>query len=952
METAMDVLDRFVAAEESVVDKLFRSRGQTLRLELQSQRMLSPESQNQSSGLATFPCLLLFPQLDAAHRALLAGLRLVKTQSPTLSDRARSSAELLFERALEFKTLHATYAWYHQLMPPPSDPKLDALFRLPLDCLEAYAVCMDALAPFAERPDDWYLMCDRLHDAFSDITTQRTRAMDMLALEEGLGSGIDLVARTLIAQNVVSIQMTGDASLQTGTLYLFEDLCLIVDTNGHDLFQLQAAEVCKALRIPNTPDCFLLTQDAHCTILAAPAVVHSLLTCINERFLAPDTFAFDLHSLLHTMDSGLPTDWLVPNSEAAQQALVRSDLVWLYEKDRPRPMLCQFFLLHDMILYGEVVGMAHCKYLGYFLGEYVSLRQHDVENVGRLELLVAHAETQHELLLVLEPLDPTATALWQQHIASFVRVPEATAPLDESSVTMMHDESSVTTMASTADAITSPPPFASPKTTWRKKKPKALTPSSTETHLPTPTAEPTAEPTSRTETPALDSNETNTASQETSGVRSGVADEPPSAATTILTSIVPIAARGTLRDPIDDDTVASTPDTPDARQPRGLAMSEASVNDQARDETKTKRRPPAKKKLLNETAPLIVEFDDDVPLARDIASKPTKAKPPAKKKAPAKSKKRAGPVTPRTAPIANGDVTTPAPVFTTAVPTSSGKKRKAKATLVSPVLGAPAIDESDDDAPLRSKMAKTVPDFPPSTQDMEGSAIQILCRIADAPPSSSSAPSPTVLRIVLTGFVSTDALLFEIAAIASAQYEDDVMTATHIIAPRGKFKRTVKILCGISRCLHILDEEWLHASAALGYAAPEAQYCLKDDEKEALWGFTLRRTMYEFSLAQRQRLLRGHSFYVATHKSILPPPGELTKIITCAGGEMTSGLPKPDTIVIASKEAVATSAVQKQLQHMSRDKCFSVELLLIGILQQTLQWDAFRIHCPLPRKGR
>jgi hypothetical protein len=101
----------------------------------------------------------------------------------------------------------------------------------------------------------------------------------------------------------------------------------------------------------------------------------------------------------------------------------------------------------------------------------------------------------------------------------------------------------------------------------------------------------------------------------------------------------------------------------------------------------------------------------------------------------------------------------------------------------------------------------------------------------------------------------------------------------HINTPRKQFKRTEKILCGISHCLHILAEKWLHASAAQGFAVDEVPYCLKDKAKESQWAFELSQTMYGYTLSQRQQLLVGREFYITPHKSIKPPPNELVKII-------------------------------------------------------------------------
>ncbi|RHZ13855.1 hypothetical protein DYB31_001395, partial [Aphanomyces astaci] len=171
--------------------------------------------------------------------------------------------------------------------------------------------------------------------------------------------------------------------------------------------------------------------------------------------------------------------------------------------------------------------------------------------------------------------------------------------------------------------------------------------------------------------------------------------------------------------------------------------------------------------------------------------------------------------------------------------------------------------------------------------------------------------------------------------------------ATHIIAPSGVLKRTVKILCGISACDHILDEKWLHASAKLGRAAPEVPFCLSDPAKEARWGCSLQATMYDHSRIQRQRLLAGRAFYVTRHKTVLPPPQDLERIIVCAGGQMQAAADVgPDTIVITSVEAAAAPSIQKILKRVDRTQCYTPELLLRCILTQKLSLNEYHVGLP------
>ncbi|RHZ09968.1 hypothetical protein DYB37_000159 [Aphanomyces astaci] len=192
-------------------------------------------------------------------------------------------------------------------------------------------------------------------------------------------------------------------------------------------------------------------------------------------------------------------------------------------------------------------------------------------------------------------------------------------------------------------------------------------------------------------------------------------------------------------------------------------------------------------------------------------------------------------------------------------------------------------------------------------------------------------PSITGVRIVLTG-LDPAPLMHQVRA----AFEQDVTRGTHLVAPSNQLKRTVKMLCGISTCLHIVDEKWLGASAKLGRPAPEVPYCLLDLAKQAQWSFELKATMYDHT--NRHLLLRGRVFYIVRHKSILPAPSDLAKIIECAGGEVlpTSTKPVDNVIVIASAEALALKSVQKQLGPLADATKYTTELVLSGVLQQCL----------------
>jgi hypothetical protein len=215
---------------------------------------------------------------------------------------------------------------------------------------------------------------------------------------------------------------------------------------------------------------------------------------------------------------------------------------------------------------------------------------------------------------------------------------------------------------------------------------------------------------------------------------------------------------------------------------------------------------------------------------------------------------------------------------------------------------------------------------------------------SDAPQSAASTESPEV-RIVLTGLEPTAAIRKQIKAIAGATYQSAVEDATHVVAPRDQLKRTVKLLCGISCCVHILDERWLDESARMGSTVDEKAFCLKDEAAEAKWGFSLHETMYAVSIERRRSLFAGLRFFITNHKSVLPPVRDLAKIVECAGGQASfKGSAEPGDIVVTTEAAAGVASVQKTLVAADRDKIFTPELILTSILQQRVDRTAHRLE--------
>ncbi|KAJ0406037.1 hypothetical protein P43SY_010093 [Pythium insidiosum] len=216
---------------------------------------------------------------------------------------------------------------------------------------------------------------------------------------------------------------------------------------------------------------------------------------------------------------------------------------------------------------------------------------------------------------------------------------------------------------------------------------------------------------------------------------------------------------------------------------------------------------------------------------------------------------------------------------------------------------------------------------------------------ADVEPIKSAARHQE-LRVMFTGLDGTiPKLRDKVKRIANAvQEDDDVEKVTHLVAPRNQLKRTVKLLCGISCCDHIVDERWLDESARAGVAASEIVHCLKDTAAESKWDFSLFRTMYEVPKDKRRTLFAGLQFFITSHKSVLPPVKELVRIVECAGGSAeTKGAATAEHVVITTDTAMALASVRKAVAHADPQRIFTPEFVLSSILRQRLDLASNRV---------
>ncbi|KAI9989296.1 hypothetical protein PInf_019458 [Phytophthora infestans] len=146
---------------------------------------------------------------------------------------------------------------------------------------------------------------------------------------------------------------------------------------------------------------------------------------------------------------------------------------------------------------------------------------------------------------------------------------------------------------------------------------------------------------------------------------------------------------------------------------------------------------------------------------------------------------------------------------------ASAEKDTCTSSIVSPAVTTPKrrwlkrkSEDPDDTALIPTQPSSSIP------TDETTSEIDTL----QLPANEAAAEEPRTqeVRIILTGIEPTAAIRKKIDSIAGALYEEDIEKATHILAPKNQLKRTVKLLCGISRSSHVLDVRWLDESARVG----------------------------------------------------------------------------------------------------------------------------------------
>ncbi|XP_077990948.1 uncharacterized protein LOC144445280 [Glandiceps talaboti] len=164
---------------------------------------------------------------------------------------------------------------------------------------------------------------------------------------------------------------------------------------------------------------------------------------------------------------------------------------------------------------------------------------------------------------------------------------------------------------------------------------------------------------------------------------------------------------------------------------------------------------------------------------------------------------------------------------------------------------------------------------------------------------------------------------------------DSVYECTHLVT--DKVRRTVKFLCGLSRGIPIVNQDWLEQCKKANTFLDSEPFLLKDKQGEEQYSFDL--------AASRQKALEGSAlqgYKVHVTNKVAPPPNILKDIIKCAGGVFLTQMPrKPDdhTVVIScdADKSACQAAIKASIPVVS------TEYILTGLMRQDIQIDPYRL---------
>lgn len=193
---------------------------------------------------------------------------------------------------------------------------------------------------------------------------------------------------------------------------------------------------------------------------------------------------------------------------------------------------------------------------------------------------------------------------------------------------------------------------------------------------------------------------------------------------------------------------------------------------------------------------------------------------------------------------------------------------------------------------------------------------------------SATASHDTLPKVLFTGIVDEDGQ--KVVKELGGELVESVFDCTHLVTD-DKLRRTLKLLCCISRGCPIVSTQWLKKCKQQKKFVSAEPFIIKDRTFEKQ-----RKCSLSASLAKARTgppLLQNQQFFITGN--VQPAPSDMSDIIKCSGGEVLDHMPLvgSDTVSIITCDADLSTCKAASEGGVS---LYSSEYLLSGILRQQM----------------
>ncbi|XP_034277466.1 mediator of DNA damage checkpoint protein 1 isoform X1 [Pantherophis guttatus] len=198
--------------------------------------------------------------------------------------------------------------------------------------------------------------------------------------------------------------------------------------------------------------------------------------------------------------------------------------------------------------------------------------------------------------------------------------------------------------------------------------------------------------------------------------------------------------------------------------------------------------------------------------------------------------------------------------------------------------------------------------------------------------TGSGSPAPKVL---FTGVIDEEGE--RIVAELGGTLAESVFDCTHLVTDR--VRRTVKFLCALARGIPIVTLDWLEKSRRNAFFLAPNNFLVRDPEQEENLRFSLSNSLQKAQ--QKGALFQGYEIHVTPN--VKPEPEHMKDIVKCSGGTLLPRMPrafKEKRIVVSCPEDLSRCKPAQE----ARVPITNAEFILTGILQQTVDLEAHRLH--------